>query len=131
MNSLLVDTSAYSAFMRGNAIVVQEIQTANVLYISPIVLGELHSGFAAGSRQEQNEATLQEFLDSPRVQTMTIDEETSLFYATIYAGLRQAGTPIPTNDLWIAASAMQHGLVVLTQDSHFEHVAQIIVRLVV
>ena len=129
MNSLLVDTSAYSAFMRGHAEVVQEMRAASLLYMSPIVLGELHAGFAAGDKRETNEAELQEFLDSPRIRMMSIEEETSVFYATIYAGLRKAGTPIPTNDLWIAAGAMQHGLVVLTQDRHFVNVAQIIVNL--
>jgi tRNA(fMet)-specific endonuclease VapC len=129
MKSLLLDTSAYSAFMRGHEDVVMEFRLADNLVLNPIVLGELHSGFAAGGQQKKNEAELQAFLDSPRVRLVTMDEETSVFYATIYAGLRKAGKPIPTNDLWIAASAMQHGLVLLTLDSHFEHVSQVIIRL--
>ena len=126
MNSLLVDTSAYSAFMRGHTSVVEEVRTAKMLYLSPIVLGELHAGFVAGGRRQKNETELLDFLESPRVRTLAIDEETSVFYASIYAQLRKAGTPIPSNDLWIAAGAMQHGLVLMTLDHHFEHVAQVI-----
>jgi tRNA(fMet)-specific endonuclease VapC len=128
MKKLLVDTSAYSAFMRGHAGVLLEVQVAANLYLSPIVLGELHAGFAAGNRQEKNETELKAFLDSSRVQVVSLDEDTSVFYATIYAERRKAGTMIPTNDLWIAASAMQHGLGLLTLDSHFEHVKQVIVK---
>lgn len=127
MTRTMVDTSAYCAFMRGHRGIVQEIRSATALYMSAIVLGELRAGFAVGGKRQQNEAELLDFLNSPRVQTITLDESTSVFYATIYCGLRKAGTPIPTNDLWIAAGAMQHGLVLLTLDRHFEMVPQIIV----
>ena len=60
------------------------------------------------------------FLDSPRVHVLTIDEETADFYATIVLALKRAGTPIPTNDIWIAALAQRHGLPVYTKDAHFE-----------
>ena len=129
MNRLLVDTSAYSAFMRGHSGVVLEIKTAASLFVNPIVLGELHAGFAAGKRREKNEIELKAFLNSPRVEILCLDEDTSVFYATIYAELRKVGKPIPTNDLWIAATAMQHGLGLLTLDSHFEHVKQVVLSL--
>lgn len=130
MTRILLDTSAYSGFMRGVEKVVSAVQSTERIYFNPTVLGELRSGFAYGSRREKNEAELRSFLDSARVQVVSIDEDTSVFYAAIYGSLRSSGTPIPTNDLWIAASAMQHGLCLLTTDSHFRTVHQIIVQCV-
>ncbi len=125
---LLIDTCAYSEFKRGHHGITEEIASSPNLILNPIVLGELRAGFAAGVRRANNEAELQYFVDSPRVEVLPIDEETSVFYAQIHLTLRKAGRPIPTNDLWIAASAMQYGCVLLTMDRHFEKVAQIIVR---
>ena len=125
---LLIDTSAYSAFKREVEATVAEIQAADEIHMSSIVLGELRSGFANGNIPERNERELLEFLRSRRVRTVPVDDQTSIYYASIFASLRKAGTPIPTNDLWIAATAMQHGLIVLTRDAHFRLVPQIVVR---
>ena len=127
INRLLLDTSAYSAFMRGEKSVVEAVQSADEIGLTPIVLGELKAGFMRGTRQKENEAFLGRFLESPRVSIFTVDEGTSERYAVILNGLRKAGTPVPTNDLWIAASAMQHGLKVLTTDAHFGRISQIVV----
>ena len=115
--------------MRGQPEAVDAIQRARSLTLTPIVLGELRAGFARGRRGVKNEQELEQFLASPRVSVAVVDAETSETYALILASLLNAGTPLPTNDLWIAASAMQHGLAVLTADRHFEKVAQIRVRL--
>jgi len=130
MTRLLTDTSAYSAFRRGNADVVQALRTADRIFVSVISLGELRGGFAVGTRHAKNESELQSFLRAPRVEVLVLDSETSIYYAAIYAALRNAGTPIPVNDLWIAASAMQHGLPIITTDSDFLKVSQIIVQLI-
>jgi len=95
----------------------------------PTVLGELYAGFRRGTREEKNRIELERFRRSPRTRTVTVDEETAEFYAQILTHLREAGTPIPTNDIWIAASAMQAGLRVVTSDVHFTHVPQIAVEL--
>ena len=79
-------------------------------------VGQLHS---CGSREVQNRKELELFLDSPRVQVIGSDETTAEFYAEVYRNLRRAGRPIPTNDMWIAAAAMQHGAAVFTLDPHF------------
>lgn len=126
MNRVLLDTSAYSALMRGDERVVEALREADEVCLIPIVLGELKAGFMAGTRRRANEAILREFLDSPRARVIPLDEETSERYAVIVQSLRKAGTPIPTNDLWIAASAMQHGLKLLTTDAHFQKVPQIV-----
>ena len=129
MNRILLDTSAYSHFKRNHAEMIDILQIAEEIYLSPIVLGELRAGFAAGGRRKENETELREFLDSPRVRVLTVNEEASEFYAAIYSSLRQAGSPIPSNDLWIAATAMQHGLHLVTSDRHFMAVQQVIVHL--
>ena len=128
MSRLLLDTSACSAAFRGNDAAITAIRSAGEVVLTPVVLGELLAGFAAGSRHERNEALLREFLREPSVSVIGIDDETASRYALIMNSLRVAGTPIPTNDVWIAASAMQHGLELLTADAHFAKVAQIVVR---
>lgn len=131
MPRFLVDTSAYSAFKRGHAGALDAIQRATRLAATPIILGELHSGFLSGAERlrAKNRRELELFLSSSRVEVLGLDAETAETYAVIHQALRVAGTPIPTNDLWIAASAMQHGFVVLTMDDHFRKVAQIRVEL--
>lgn len=126
MSRILLDTSGYSALLRGDARVLSRIREADEIVVTPIVLGELKAGFSMGKHKEKNRRELSRFLQSPRVTVLRLDEETSERYAVIVSSLRRAGTPIPTNDLWIAASAMQHGVAVLTMDSHFEKVPQII-----
>jgi len=108
---------------------VELVQRADAISLNPVVLGELLAGFRRGGRARRNRALLDELLDSPRVAVAPIDEETSSFYAEVHSALRRAGTPIPTNDVWIAASAMQHGLRLVTTDRHFERVGQVAVEL--
>ena len=126
---VLLDTSAYSAFMRGNTKVRDILQLADSIYFNPIVLGELKSGFLRGRKKKENETLLEQFLESPRVYSVPLDEEASERYAVIRDSLWKAGTPIPTNDMWISATAMQHGLVVVTTDPHYKKVSQILVEL--
>jgi tRNA(fMet)-specific endonuclease VapC len=122
MRPLLIDTNAYTAFMLGDSAVVNVIAHAEQLYVNSVVLGELLGGFAAGSREAKNRAELNRFLQSPRVSVLAISAQTADSYALVYAGLRRKGQPIPSNDLWIAASALEHGAAVLTRDAHFAHV---------
>jgi len=128
MNRILVDTSAYSAFMYGHGGAVAAIQEADQIYVNPVIIGELLTGFLRGSRATKNEQELQEFLGSPRVRDLDLDRATSRRYAVIVNALWKAGTPIPTNDIWIAATAMQHGLELVTLDAHYLKVAQIVVH---
>ena len=128
MSRLLSDTSAYSAFMRGHSDIKMALQRAAEIFLSPIVLGELHAGFRQGSRREQNERRLALFMESPRVKILAVADETAQRYAEIINFLWKAGTPIPTHDIWVAASAMEHGLQVLTTDAHFTRLPQILVE---
>jgi tRNA(fMet)-specific endonuclease VapC len=127
VSRILLDTSAYSGILRGDLRLARIMQEADEIAINAIVLGELKAGFRKGRHRERNEQELAEFLASPRARVLGLDEETADRYAVILDSLLSAGTPIPTNDVWIAASAMQHGLRVLTTDQHFRKVPQILV----
>jgi tRNA(fMet)-specific endonuclease VapC len=127
MKRLLLDASAYSGMLRGNEGVHRFIRQADVLYLSPIVLGELRAGFGAGRQIKKNEDYLRRFLASPRVALLLIDAETAERYALILGSLWTAATPVPTDNIWIAASDMQHGLAVVTMDAHLLKIPQILV----
>ena len=129
MSRILLDTSGYSAFRRGHPEIVREIQEADEIVVTPVILGELLAGFLQGGRPAKNRSDLRTFLSSDRARVADVDPETSERYAVILDGLRKSGTPIPTNDIWIAASAMQHGLRIVTTDEHYRKVPQVVVGL--
>jgi tRNA(fMet)-specific endonuclease VapC len=122
VRDILFDTNAYSAFKRNSPEAVEIIQHAQMIGINSIVLGELLAGFGVGKREALNRQELNMFLSSKRVKRLAVDEGTSEYYSMIYRKLRQQGQPIPTNDMWIAATALQHGFAVFTYDGHFQHV---------
>lgn len=124
--NVALDTNAYSDFMRGDAVRVHIVRTARRLFLPLFVLGELRAGFAAGDQGSTNAANLQRFLSSPRASVLLPDEDTTHHYARLYLQLRKQGTPIPTNDLWIAALILQHELILCTSDPHFLHLPQIV-----
>jgi tRNA(fMet)-specific endonuclease VapC len=126
--TLTLDTSAYTAFKLGDTEAVRVIQLSEKIIVPIVVYGELLAGFEMGSKREQNRLELRAFFQSPRVQLGPITAATAERYAHIYAYLRRAGKPIPTNNLWIAASAMEHSAELLTRDRHFSHIPQILVR---
>jgi tRNA(fMet)-specific endonuclease VapC len=116
---LLVDTCAYSLAMRGNAQAQSAFRRADELLLCPVVSGELQAGFTRGRRTSHNQQILAEFIASSRVRVCAITLDTSEFYGRILNDLRQIGSPIPTNDIWIAACAQEAGAKVLTADAHF------------
>lgn len=120
MRPVLIDTNAYVAFKRGDASILEIIQHAETLAISPIVLGELLSGFEGGNKVKKNREELQQFLQSSRVRVFTITSDTANFYSQIYSSLRTKGKPIPSNDLWIAAHTLENGSVLCSYDKHFK-----------
>ena len=128
MSRLLVDTSALSALFRGHPEAAGAARRADELCVNPAVIAEILAG--ALKTGGAHEKSLRDFLKSPRVRVVAIDEETARPYAVIFEALRKVGKPIPTNDIWIAASAMQHGLTVLTADHHFGRVSQILVEMI-
>ena len=119
MKKILIDTNIYSLAMKGDAGVINALRKMDVIGFSAISIGELFSGFKGGNRESENKEELNLFLDSPRVVVHPVDEGTAEFYASILNNLRRAGTPIPTNDIWIAAIAFQHGYQLFSKDNHF------------
>lgn len=128
MRKILIDTNIYVAFKRSSPAVVEVLQQVDYLGINTVVLGELLSGFTGGSKELRNRKELEEFLNSPRVELLAVDEGTAEYYAQIYWNLKTRGHPIPSNDLWIAASAMKHGLALYTLDTHFQKVDGLLLK---
>ena len=124
----LLDTSAYSAFKRGHTETVDVVRRAPELLVSAVSLGELVGGFLGGGRADDNRRELDEFLRSPRVRAVPVSEATAERYAVSWLALRRAGRPVPTNDLWIAAAAMEHGAEVCTLDRDFLRIPGLLVR---
>ncbi len=125
MSSLTLDTSAYSAFNRGDKRLKNWFSVDIDIVIPSIVIGELRAGFAAGNKNKENEELLQRFLDSPNVFIETISDETTKKYAQIYIDLREKGKPIGTNDMWIAAIALQLDNELLTLDRGFKYISDL------
>ncbi len=123
MRPIALDTNTYVGFKRGDPACVEVFARAEQLLVSTVVLAELLSGFAFGAREAQNREELRLFLDSSRVAIQVASVATADAYALIYAALRRQGRPIPTNDLWIAASCLEHGAVLFSLDAHFDQVA--------
>ncbi len=122
---LCLDTNAYVELARGQNSTLNLVQRASTVTLPFIVVGELRAGFRSGARTAENERTLQRFLGSERVSVAFADEQTTHHYGMLFAQLRGQGTPIPTNDLWIAALVLQFDLVLCTMDAHFNHLPQL------
>jgi len=127
MKKILIDTNIYSDAMRGEKYAVNILRRNVQVLISPVVIGELLAGFKRGTQEEKNKQQLNEFLSRERVLELSISSETSEFYAFILNQLKEQGTPIPTNDIWIAASAMEKGAVIATRDEHFPKIKGLII----
>jgi predicted nucleic acid-binding protein len=119
---LLLDTNRLSDALAEQDAVLAVLETAEAVYVPVVALGEIRSGFLAGRRPAENEKRLQWLLSQDGVSALGIDAPVSHRYASIHRALRARGEPIPTNDLWIAATALEHGLVLYTRDAHFEKV---------
>ena len=119
---LMLDTNRYDDLNRGDLPVVQRVESAAEVWLSFIVIGELRAGFLLGSQQQRNHELLAKFLSKPNVDILLPTAETTEFYAQTWGTLRKLGTLIPTNDIWIAALALEHDLTLDTRDQHFRHV---------
>lgn len=119
MKGLCLDTNAYSEFMRGCEAAVALVESADQLWMPFVVLGELRAGFLKGSRSGINEAELSEFLASSHVAIASAGDATSRIYARVLDALRRRGKLIPTNDLWVAACALEHHAALFSFDAHF------------
>ena len=123
---VLLDSNAYSLLMRGHGEVAELVRRAEEVLFSAVVVGELMYGFRRGTHFERNAADLRSFLDSPYSSFVEVGPVTADRYSRIAAGLRAKGRPIPINDVWIAAHAMETGADLVSADGHFEYVEGIV-----
>jgi tRNA(fMet)-specific endonuclease VapC len=119
---LLLDTNAYSALMRGETEVADRVRRSERILFSPIVIGELLYGFRNGTRNAENTRQLDAFLDEPFVELMTVTRTTADRFAAVSSSLKKKGRPLPVNDIWIAAQALEAGADLLSSDMHFGEV---------
>ncbi len=120
-----LDANRYTDLCQGDLEVAELLENADEVLVPFAVLAELRAGFAAGTKGRENEQVLQRFLHKPGVGVLYADDMTTRTYARLYRQLRLQGTPIPINDLWIAALVVEHNLVLCTRDRHFDHLPQI------
>ena len=123
---LALDTNRYVDLCRGVPEVITALETAAAVYLPFVVGGERRAGFSVGSKGPTNERTLRRFLMRSGVEVLLADEQTTHHYAALYRQLRVQRTPIPSNDLWIAALVLQHDLALYARDQHFDHLPQLV-----
>ena len=126
--TILLDTSGYSGLMRGDPEILALMARASRILIPAVVIGELRSGFLRGNRNDENTRQLQAFLAKPSVAIVDVTAQTAERYAEIDVFLIAKGRPIPRNDVWIAASAFEHGCTLLTRDAHFRELPLLPIR---
>ena len=119
---ILLDTNAYAALLRGHADVARRVRGAEQILLSTVVVGELLFGFRNGSRFEANHQEMEELLASPFVSLLPVSLVTADRFGRIAAALKRKGRPLPTNDIWIAAHAMESGAELLSFDRHFAEI---------
>ena len=121
---LALDTNRYTDLCRGEPLVIETVELADEVLLPFVVVGELRAGFTVGTQGTRNEAVLRRFLLKPGISILYADDQTTHHYANVYRQLRRQGTPIPTNDMWIAALVLQHSLVLCARDAHFDVLSQ-------
>ena len=121
-----LDTNRYVDLCKGLVETVALLEQAEAIVLPFVVLGELRAGFAHGRRPAENERVLRRFLLKDGVRVLFADDQTTHHYASVYRQLRKQGTPIPTNDMWLAALVLQHNLFLHARDKHFEHLPQLL-----
>jgi tRNA(fMet)-specific endonuclease VapC len=123
MSRILLDANAYVSFLAGDGKVLDCLAAAEKVYMSVFVLGELEAGFRAGAKRPENRRILERFLGKPTVAVLEASRETAEIFGMVKDALRKSGQPIPMNDVWIAAHALETGSVLVTYDGHFRAVA--------
>ena len=119
MSKILVDTNCYTSYLSGDQDVLDALADADIVFMSIFVLGELYAGFKGGSKEKDNIAILKKFLDKSTVSVLNATKETAEIFGMVKNFLQEAGTPIPINDVWIAAHTLETGSLIITHDKHF------------
>ena len=122
MKRLLLDTSAYTALLTGDREVFSRLAESETVFMSIFVLGALYAGFRGGKKEQENRERLAAFLVKPPVKILPATQDTAEIFGLVKDRLSRAGTPIPINDVWISAQAMEAGAQLVTYDLHFKRV---------
>jgi tRNA(fMet)-specific endonuclease VapC len=122
MRKILLDTNAYVGYLRGDEKILAYLGNAEIVYMSVFVLGELYAGFRAGEREKENKQVLERFLLKSTVSVLDASKETAEIFGLVKNSLRRIGHPIPLNDIWIGAHALETGSILLTYDQHFDSI---------
>ena len=122
---IALDTNRVTDLFRGDIALAEQLATCEEVWIPLPVLGEIKAGFYGGTQQRRNEVLLNGLLVKATVGVLMPGRETAEHYVRLFMQLKRAGTPIPDNDLWIAALVLEHNLVLLTRDKHFERIPQL------
>jgi tRNA(fMet)-specific endonuclease VapC len=123
---LALDTNRYVDLCRGHEKTAELVSTAERVLLPFVVIAELRAGFALGRRGAENERVLRRFLFKDGVEVLYADDQTTLIYASLFRQLRTAGTPIPTNDLWVAALVLQSNSALHDRDRHYDSLPQLV-----
>ncbi|HBC86795.1 MAG TPA: twitching motility protein PilT [Lentisphaeria bacterium] len=123
MNKILLDTNAYVNLCTGDGKVMEALSAAETVFVSAVTLGELYAGFEKTEKGHGKKHEFENFLSNPTVKIIDITKETAGIYGDLIRTLRKAGTPVPINDVWIAANAIETGSVIVTYDRHFLKIA--------
>jgi len=121
-----LDTNRLTDLFQGDQDLADRLSRCDEVCLPLIVLAEIKAGFYGGSQQPRNEGLLRSFLAKPTVRILMPERETAEQYARLFVQLKRAGTPIPDNDLWIAALVLEHDLQLISRDQHFERVPQLL-----
>jgi tRNA(fMet)-specific endonuclease VapC len=125
VNTILLDTNAYSRYAGGDTTVAEYITDADIVYLSTVVIGELYAGFFSGTKYEENIRELYTFLSRSYCRIVDVTLNTSALYGALWTELRRKGCPLPTNDIWIAAHGIETDSMIITYDTHFLHIVGI------
>ncbi len=121
-----LDTNRYVDLCRGVPDTLDVLEQADAVVLPFVVVAELRAGFFYGRRSAENEKVLRQLLLKSGVHVQYADDQTTHHYATVFRQLRKQGTPIPTNDMWLAAIVLQHNLALHSRDAHFDHLPQLV-----
>ena len=130
MNAAVIDTNVLiDCFQRGGG-AADAISDYDRILVCPAVIGEFTAGIDTSTKRgRKTKERLDEFLDDPAVEIVPCTDETAEYYARIYRALKENGAPLPTNDIWIAAAALEHGATVISGDGHFSRIPMLKVAL--
>ena len=121
-----LDTNRLTDLFQGDAALAERLGMCDEVWIPLVVLAEIKAGFLGGTERHRNEILLRKLLSKTTVGVLLPDRETAEHYARLFVQLKRAGTPVPDNDLWIAALALQHDLLLITRDKHFKSIPQLL-----